>query len=274
MNSGPSARGAGSWGQFAVISREKPGLLARIRTVGRWMLMVAFWLCKLAPGDRGGSRRLVKLLFGSAARFCSGGAGGERTLVRPVLERVVDCRPEIDQHAQRLAGRVFGVEHYLPGLADHAQTPDRFLGGELGAAAIDGADTAALEFAEAVLDGVEIVVHEAEKYPPDHEAEASKGHHGRGLEIAGRVLCLELASLLKHTAVQQFAETTAARRRLHDGFKRSQPCGELWLLRPEHRLQHLGDVIEVEVCVFQAGRRAQRKILDEQEICLVAVTGR
>ncbi len=192
------------------------------------------------------------LFLGSAARFCGGGAGDQRILARRVLERVVDCRPEIDQHAQRLAGRIFGVEHYLPGLADHAQTSDRFLGGELGAAAIDGADTAALEFAQAVLDGVEIVVHEAEKYPPDHEAETGKGHHGRGLEIAGRVLCLELASLLKHTAMQQFAETAATRRRLHDAFERSQPCGELWLLRPEHGLQHLGDIIEVEVGVFEA----------------------
>ena len=74
--------------------------------------------------------------------------------------------------------------------------------------------------------------------------------------------------------MQQFAETAATRRRLHDGFERSQPCGELWLLRPEHGLQHLGDVIEVEIGVFKARGRAERKILDEQEISLVAVTGR
>ena len=46
------------------------------------------------------------------------------------------------------------MEHYFPGLADHAQTPGRLLGGELGAAAIDGADAAALDFAQAILDGV------------------------------------------------------------------------------------------------------------------------
>src|SRR5258706_4820448 len=131
-----------------------------------------------------------------------------------------------------------------------------------------------LEFAQAVLDGVEIVVHETEEYPPDHEAEAGKGHHRRGLEIAGRVLRLELAPLLERATVQQFAETAATRRRLHDGFKRSQPCGELWLLRPEHGLQHLGDVIEVEIGVFKARGSADRKILDEQEISLVAVAGR
>ena len=72
----------------------------------------------------------------------------------------------------------------------------RFLGGKLGAAAIDGGDAPALEFAQAVMNGVEIVVHETEKYPPDHEAETGKGHHGRGLEVSGRALRLELAPLL------------------------------------------------------------------------------
>ena len=43
-------------------------------------------------------------------------------------------------------------------------------------------------------------------------------------------------------------------------------------MRPEHGLQHLGDVIEVQVRVFQARGRAQRKILDKQEIRFVAVT--
>src|SRR5580658_5059462 len=138
---------------------------------------------------------LRKLLLRSATRFCGSGgrARGERRLARSVLEGVVNGRPEIDQHAQGLARGVFGVEHYFPGLADHAQTSDRFLGGELGAAAIDGGNAAALEFAEAILNGVEIVVHEAEKYPPDHEAEAGKRHHSRRLKIAGRVLHLELA---------------------------------------------------------------------------------
>ena len=166
------------------------------------------------------------------------------------------------------------MEHYFPGLADHAQAPGRFLGGELGAAAIDSGDAAALEFAQAVMDGVEIIVHETEKDPPDHEAETGKGHHGRGLEVAFRALRLELAPLLERAAVEQFAEAAATRRRLQDGLERSQPCGELRLLRPEHRLQHLGDVIEVHVRVFQARGRAERKILDEQEIRLVAVTGR
>ena len=82
------------------------------------------------------------------------------------------------------------------------RAPNRFLGGKLGAAAIDGGDAAALQFAQAVLNGVEIVVHEAEKYPPDHEAETRKRHHGRGLEVASRILRLELAPLLERTAVQ------------------------------------------------------------------------
>src|ERR1035441_2419956 len=157
----------------------------------------------------------------------------------------LDGRSEIDQHAQRLAGGVFGVEHYFPGLADHAQTADRFLGGELRTAAIDVRDAAALEFAQAVVDGVEIAVHETEKYPPDHEAEAGEGHHGCGLKIAGRVLRLELAALLEDAAVQQFAEAAATRRRLRDGLQRTQPGGKVLRLRPEHGFEHLGDVIEV-----------------------------
>ncbi len=111
------------------------------------------------------------------------------------------------------------MEHYLPRLADHAQTPDRFLGGELGATTIDGPDAAVLEFAQTVLNRVQIVVHEAEKNPPDHEAETGKGHHRRSLEIPLRALRLELAPLFERAAVQQFAEAAATRRRLHDGFE-------------------------------------------------------
>src|SRR6266851_2464000 len=258
MNSGPSEWRAGSWGQFAVISREKAGSLARIRTVGRLLLIVAFWFSAFA---RVSSRWLGKLLFRSAAGFC--GSGGERIFVRPVLECVVDCRSEIDQHAQGLARGVFGVEHYFPGQANHAQTPGRFLGGELRAAAIDGVGAAALELAQTVLDGVEIVVHETEKYPPDHEAETHEGHHGRGLEVLGGALRLELAPLLERTAVEQFAEAAATRSRMHKGVKRIQPRGERRLLRPENRLENLRDVIKIHVRVFKAGGRAERKILDE-----------
>src|ERR1019366_1926942 len=106
-----------------------------------------------------------------------------------------------------------------------------------GAAAIDGRDAAALQFAQAVLDGVEIVVHKTEKDPPQHEAETRKPHHDRGLEVAGRILRLELAPLFEHTAVQQFAQTPATRRRLQEGLQRTQPCGKLRLLRAERRLQ-------------------------------------
>jgi hypothetical protein len=146
------------------------------------------------------------------------------------------------------------------------------LGRKLGAAAIDGGDAAALEFAQSILDGVEIVVHEAEKYPPDHEAEARESHHGRGLEIAGRILRLEFAPLFEDAAVQQFAETAAMRRRLHDCVERTQPSGKLRLLRSEHGFEHLRNVIEIHVGVFQARRRAQGKILDEQKVGFVAVT--
>ena len=45
-------------------------------------------------------------------------------------------------------------------------------------------------------------------------------------------------------------------------------------MRSENRFEHLGDVIEVEVGVFKSRGRAERKILDEQKICLVAVAGR
>ena len=106
------------------------------------------------------------------------------------------------------------MEHHLPGVADHAQTPDRFRSGELSAAAIDGFGSSAFEFAQAILNGVEIVVHETEEHPPDHEAEARKGHHGRGLEVARRALRFELAPLLQRPAVQQFAKTAATRRGL------------------------------------------------------------
>src|ERR1039457_3230036 len=120
----------------------------------------------LPPQPAEGVEAAGKLLFGSAARLSgsSGGVCGPRIFMRPVLECVVDGGSKIDQHAQGLARGVFGVEHQFPGLTDHAQTAGRFLGGELGAAAIDGGDAAALEFAQAVLDGVEVVVDEEEKY--------------------------------------------------------------------------------------------------------------
>src|ERR1035438_6603854 len=85
------------------------------------------------------SHTAAELLLGSATGF-SGGGGGARGewLARSALEGVVDRRSQIHQHAQGLSRRVFGVEHHFPGLADHAQTRDRFVGGELGAAAVHG----------------------------------------------------------------------------------------------------------------------------------------
>ena len=117
-------------------------------------------------------------------------------------------------------------------------------------------------------------MHEAEKYAPNHETEAGESRHSRGFEVAGRVLRLELAALLERAAVEQFAEAAATRRGLHDGVKGTQPCGEFHRLRPEHRFQHLGDVIEIDVGIFQAGGGAERKILDEQEVALVAIARR
>ena len=118
------------------------------------------------------------------------------------LERVIDCSAEIDQHTQGLAGRIFGVEHDFPGLANHAQPADRFFGTELGAAAIDRGYRAVVEFTQAILNGVEIVLHQAEECPPNHEAETRESDHGRGIEITGRVLRFEFASLFESAAVQ------------------------------------------------------------------------
>ena len=67
-----------------------------------------------------------------------------------------------------------------------------------------------LEFAQAILNGVEIVMHEAEKYAPNHETEARKGRHSRRFEVACRVLRLELAPLFERAAVEQLAETAAS----------------------------------------------------------------
>src|SRR5208282_3683250 len=44
MNSGALGWRVGSRGQFAVISREKAGSLVRIRTIGRFALIVTSWL--------------------------------------------------------------------------------------------------------------------------------------------------------------------------------------------------------------------------------------
>ena len=75
------------------------------------------------------------------------------------------------------------MEHHLPGLADHAQAGDGFLGRELRATAVNGGHAAALQFAQAIQNGVEIVVHEAKKHAPHHEAEARECHHGRWIKV-------------------------------------------------------------------------------------------
>ena len=76
------------------------------------------------------------------------------------------------------------MKHDLPGLADHAQAGDGFFSGKLSAPAIDGRDPAAFEFAETILNGIKVVMHEAEEDSPDHEAETGEGDHGAGLEVA------------------------------------------------------------------------------------------
>src|SRR5271154_4671537 len=122
-----------------------------------------------------------------------------------------------------MAGRVFRVEHHLPRLADHAQASGRLLAGELRAPAIHGMNAAAFQFTQTVLNGVEIVVHQAEERAPDHEAEARKCSHDSGIEIIVARLRFELAPLVERSAVQKLAQAAAAARGLHYALKWRQP---------------------------------------------------
>src|ERR1035441_10518865 len=117
------------------------------------------------------ARSATYLLLGSGPRLrrSRGSAGCERSFLSAALERIIDGGAEIDQHAQRLARRIFSVKHDLPRLTDHAQTRGRLLGGKLRASAIDSVNPAAFQFAQAILNGVEVVMHQAEEEAPDRE---------------------------------------------------------------------------------------------------------
>ena len=151
-----------------------------------------------------------------------------------------------------MTGRIFRVEHYLPRLADHAQASGRLLAGELRAPAIYGLDAPAFQFTQTVLNGVEIVVHQAEEGAPDHEAEARKRSHDGGIEIVVASLRFELAPLVERSAVKKLAQAAASTRGLHHALKRRQPLRHLGRLRPKYRLEHMRHVFQIDFGIFHA----------------------
>src|ERR1019366_5588103 len=224
------------------------------------------------------ARSATYLLLGSGPRLrrSRGRAGCERSFLRAVLEGVIDDSAEIDQHAQGLARRIFSVKHDLPRLTDHAQTRGWLLGGKLRASAIDSVNPAAFQFAQAILNGVEVVMHQAEEEAPDHEAETNKGRHRGGIEEAVPCLGFEFAALFKSSAVQKVTEPAAAGSRLPEGFKRSEPGGKLErrLLLSEHGREHLRDKFKIDIGLVEIRGCTERKILHQQEIDFVSVRGR
>src|SRR3954452_24260556 len=118
-------------GQDSVSSLEKAGSLERIRTVAR--LFMAF--SELPRSTRSFWR-------------CDGGAGCR--LLSGTLNGLVHGRAQVNQHAQRLTRRIFGMKHYFPGLADHAQSSRRLVGRKLCTTAIETINAALFELSETV----------------------------------------------------------------------------------------------------------------------------
>src|SRR5580692_2601147 len=84
-----------------------------------------------------------------SARGGSLGLLGLRTSLLVLFQSMVDHVAKIHQHAQRLAGRILGVEHHLPRLADHAKASDRLFRRELRAAAVERGHAIRFQFSQA-----------------------------------------------------------------------------------------------------------------------------
>src|SRR5262249_27453449 len=175
--------------------------------------------CGLSRGSRFRRRGYFRS-SGGWFRRCVGGW--------TAAEGIVNGGTAVNKHGQRLPRRVFGLEHDLPGLTDHAKTQDRLFGGERGAAAIDMSDAVLLEFTQTVEDRVQVLMHEAEEAPPHQKTETRESDHGDGFEVVLPRLHFELAALLENAAVEEFVQRARFLGGLNHLFKRAQPgrnCG-------------------------------------------------
>src|SRR5690348_2027268 len=94
-------------------------------------------------------------------------------------------------------------------MADHPQTVDRLVAREMSAAAIQYANTSAIKLVQAIVNGVDFIVHQAEKDPANQKVEARKRNQSDRCEVGFARIRLKLAPFFQDVAAKQFVQGTA-----------------------------------------------------------------
>src|SRR5690348_10930631 len=89
---------------------------------------------------------------------------------------------QINQNAERLAGRVFSVKHHAPRLANHLQPRDGFVSGKLRLATVERGHAARFELAQAVEDHVQILLHQSKEDAADEKSETGESRQTDGIK--------------------------------------------------------------------------------------------
>src|SRR5581483_5086645 len=197
---------------------------------------------------------------------CTGGCCCGR-----VRQGLIDDRSKFGQHLQRLPGGILGMKHHLPGVTDHAKALGRLLMRKVSATAVQHAYSAPLKFPQAVMNGVQVFVHEPEEDPPDQEIEAGKSNQSNGEEIVWTSIALDLPPFFENMRAKKLREPAASGGGFDDLLQRGKPIRNAEVHRADNGFQSLGDVSQIALAVVQVGRSHMREILDQQEIHLVTL---
>src|SRR5271163_3140975 len=139
--------------------------------------------------------------------------------------------------------------------------------------AVDDAHAGNLKLAEAGANGDEIGVHEFDERTAEEEIEADEGQQGGGVVKHASGGFLYSAALFDEIGFEDVAEAAESAERLNHFFERLAPGQGSGVRFAKHGLHHLGDVGGFDLLVVDLGGSAESKVLNEQEVDLVAVDG-
>ena len=125
--------------------------------------------------------------------------------------------------------------------------------------------------AQAGADGDEIGVHQFNQRAAKKEVEADERHQGRGLveHFAGSLFYL--AALFDEIGFQHVPEAAEAAQRDDHFFQRLAPVKRRGADLAQNRFHHYCDVVEFDLLVVDLRGSAEREILDQEEVRLVAI---
>ena len=181
-----------------------------------------------------------------------------------------------EQLLERAAYSGFGIVFVIeraPIFGEETKTCRGFGGGKSCAAAIDGAHSGAIQFAEGFQDRFLIGVQQTDKCAAHQEIEARQGdQRGAVVEKIARGF-FHQTGLLEFAAFEQIAKTAAVLDEIEGGFECGAPIGGGRARFAENRLKDAAHVGGGNFIVIKTFGGAQGEILDQEKIDLVAIGG-